>query len=431
LEGSFNPYGNGQSSMSKKEYIATLPKGTTAAEANKRWKDHINSKRSKVKNTLAGTPKGNAKKNGSQIGTQITDYKKQRERIVMNAREVSDRATKLSSCATNYSIALMCPFWYLDRSCDQRVRGMGADPDELPCIPMIPAIKSRKMQAFFRGTASVNGTGNFYIVMRPRWLANDLSNVNSNGIVQWSGPAWAGTTTFPVLDTGAILGVGDATGSPNSEYSMADLVVNSGLSGISYRIVGAGLRFRYTGRVVDQSGILHCLTEPDHMSLDSLTVGEYTAFDTYFKRVVTEDWTELTYTPVQVDEFDYLQDWHVNPTLHGIIPQTSFNASIGVIGTGLPTGDFIDFEVVVLYEVVGKFVRGKTDTAADPNGATLVLNSVNADNQKKGNDGVPVKDMLTSGNMEMGQTILGIANKIVPMNKLMSVGGAATNVTKY
>jgi len=62
LEGSFNPYGNGQSSMSKKEYIATLPKGTTAAEANKRWKDHINSKRSKVKNTLAGTPKGNAKK---------------------------------------------------------------------------------------------------------------------------------------------------------------------------------------------------------------------------------------------------------------------------------------------------------------------------------------------------------------------------------
>lgn len=425
MEGVFNPYGNGQTKqLSKAEYVKSLPNNLTAAQRNEKWKKYINkrnnvnvqqtvSKPQQVRKAVQKTPVGAKKEvikySNNQAYTNSKDRARQKANVVMG----------MSPCAKNYAVALLCPFWFLDGTCDQKVEGLGKmNRAEAPCIPMMPAVYSRKFNSFARGTAGVNAGGFFYLVVRPRWLASDVGATDSNGIVQYSSTAWPGVGNFPTLDTGAALGAGSVNLGTNSEYPMASLVLNAAFSGVNYRVVGCGVRFRYTGPVLNQAGVFHCVTEPDHNSLDRLTLADYTNFDTYFKVVVTEQWTEMTTTPVMQDEFEYYGDWHVNPLIHTFVPGSSFNAHMGVMGIGLAPGNYIDWEVICHYEAVGKLVRGKTKTPVDTLGTGVALNAINADSQKVVNSGESVPDMLANG-LKDGVTNL-MKTAITPLKGMIS-----------
>jgi len=403
-EGVFNQYGNEQISllfllcffyfiMTKEQYQKST--GFTGDILNSKYSKL--KERERLKKDATRKPNMNANKTKSPAAKHMP--KATKKLPTKNARQVTD----MSMCSQSYAVALNCPFFFLDETCAYKLGPWAKNRDKLPlpCIPLPPNIKSKKMQAFARFTVNVNASGNFFIVMRPRYLANDINSFNSSGFCQCSGPAYIGTTTLPILDTGAAVTTGITNIAVNSEFSMADLVLSPGLAGISYRIVGAAFRFRYTGPVMQESGVFHTVSEPDHYSLSGLDLGTLSGYDNYNKYTTTDKWVTVCYSPVSEDEFNYQPDWFMNPSTHAVISSSSYNACYAVIGTGLPQGAYIDAEAVMLVEVTGRIVRGKTATTVDPIGTAVVLNSSSADTSKMQNDPkVTIPEIIKPGATE-------------------------------
>jgi len=436
-EGGFNPYGNGQTSvMNQEAYYKSLPANLSKAERRTKYEKYLakHSKNQTLSKALRNNPSDVKKSLDSQIGSRKKVIKgkseapKARENKTISKGGRVKEVFKLSECAQAYATCLTCPFYWEDKSCAEKVKGFRFDPSTLlPCIPLLPNLDSKKTYAFCRGTIGVNAGGFFQIMYRPRWLANDFGVLNSNASVYGTTTTTAIADTFMVADTGAGILANTILLSVNSEFSMADLVVNAAFSGVSYRVVGGGYRYRYTGPVVGTSGICYNVTEPDHFSLSAMAPADYSGLETYFKTIVSTEWTSLYYSPVMMDEFNYFPDWHANVGVRAFIPGSSFNACMGTIGVGLPTGLYIDFEAITFYEVIGKNVRDKTKTPADPVGASQVLNSVNPDMQKTINEPeATVKSLVNAGGDHQS------SNSLVPEKDVVgNVMGSILNVAKF
>jgi len=195
--------------------------------------------------------------------------------------------------------------------------------------------------------------------------------------------------------------------------------VNVGGVGIKYRIVGAGLRIKYTGNMVNASGIIACVEQSDHETLSGLTLDAVSQLDSYFSVSVVsamekkeDPWTYLTYTPVAMDDFDFNPDTIANATWPA---NGNKNHFIGAILSGIPTGgDYFSWEAIVHYEAIGQAVRGKTNTPSDPMGTAAVLNTITPETQKKNNTPEPVKSALSEGASDMSLSgIVNTASKVV------------------
>lgn len=428
MEGSFNPYGNGQPRRRGRNPNA-LQKGNQNQKPNEPALKGNVPERTNLRGAVANTPKKVQKQLRNQ-GTQNVPRNVQyaRDQVVQPVRANRNnypglskkQFLELSACAEAYAVALMCPFWFKDASCDKLVRGLKKiSRDVRPCIPYPPVIKSRKMEGFVTGTAGSQANGIVQIVLRPRWLAQDYGALDSNGVVAFTTNASTLTDTFMQLDTGGAVPVGINLLGTNTEYDMASLVLSAGNNGITYRIVGAGIRIKYTGPVLNESGLFHCVTEPDHASLDRMQFADYSQLETYFSTPISKEWTVMTYTPVLDNEFHYLPDWHVNAGSHAPplnLSGDSFNACIGIVGKGTAVGDYYQFEAIVHYEVTGKIVRQKTATTIDMNGTTTMLNSITPDTQKLLNEQNPVASIIKESPAQsvngIMETVKGVVNSI-------------------
>jgi len=398
MTGGFNPYGNGQpNTLTRGQWIAMNKKNLankTKAQTETMYQSYITKRR----NQLARTKQNIAAESKSQIGTQNKKQKayvpktmktKQSNNMQQTVRDI----IKLSMCAKFYAAALACPFWWLDKSCHVKVESLGILPTEQPCIPTNPTVMSRKMNFFLRIVAGVQADGSAFVAFAPKRIANDYSTVfNNTAPLLYSLSASSYAPGFPVLDTGIAWTGGAAN--LNGDYNSAATIVNALGQGILYRIVGAGLRIRYIGKLLDESGIAHCVIDPDHYSLSGLNINQIGQFETYFNMQVSPDWITLTYTPVAEEEFQYQPDPINNPAAN--VGRTTAEHFMGIAFSGLPPGDNIAVEVIVHYEALGRPVRGKTQTPSDVVGTGIVLNAVGEAKQLENNDPAnTVKSMIS------------------------------------
>jgi hypothetical protein len=414
MEGSYNPYGNGQHMTFpqwKAKHSVRL-RGKTPAQIKSEYQNYVRSV-----NKTATQIKGNQKVMNlakGQPDREFTVPKATRKPDTMKSTGYEKRSEiKLSGCAKAYAGALICPFWWLDKSCESKVRSLKI-PDIAPCIPMFPAVKTRKFFAIARGTFGATGTGYPYILFAPHRLGNSGVNDNVSPPVFSSNANNTAANSFPLMDTGA-LAPAENHAWLNTDYDPAS-IVNVTPRGVRFRVVAAGLRVKYTGNALNAAGIYTCVQHPNHLSLSQLAISEASKMDTYFTVNVTnsltkgDGWVTLTYTPVDVDDFEFQSDpisnslWSTDPIR---------NHFMGIIIPGAPVGGALfEYEAITHYEVVGVNVTGKTPTPADPIGTAVAVNSLGPAMQKEINTPTPAKELVKSGVSDLSSMITTTAKTV-------------------
>jgi hypothetical protein len=407
-EGSFNPYGNGQPApltrsmwmKANAQRIGAMDQKAQDAAYAKYLKKHKkrNGKKQaqKSKNAYMSSEYGFAKKPIS-AKKQETGYETRAD-------------IKLSGCAKHYGTALAYPFAWLDASSFKHVK---INLDDLPCIPKFPAVKSRKSKYYVRGQSGIQNANDVcFVVMAPWRLANDNplnDNVSSALLFTIPTAPYVGVG-FPTLDNGAAWVSGAANF--NTPYTRAQLI-NVNKVGIKYRVVGASLRIKYIGNNLNMGGMINAFTDPNHGTVSNKTVVQMSQFDTYFSYSVisstkrNDGWVYLTYTPVSEEDYEYF----IDSVSAGTTGTESYkNHFMGFVITGLPIGESIQWEAILLTEEIGQNVPDKTDTPADPTGVAIATNSVKAETQKKINDNIPVKSLLTEGASDLTTTGMNIVS---------------------
>lgn len=396
--GGFNPYGNGQPLsyilmliyfiLTHDQYMtqnAVAFKSFSEQEKESRWL------RYKKKNTTKPVAKKTRTKTVPNLTLHGGPVSSKNAANKSDVRVNKDGTIRLSKCSTIYATALARPFFWLDTiSKDKDTIGM----QENPCIPMFPAIRTRKFNAFARGYLGVQTATNHACISLAPWrLSNNGTGLNcvAASLLYSTSATTITDGTFNELDTATAWTGGAAN--LNTDYSTANLIVTNGV-GIKYRVVGAGLRIKYVGAPLTRSGIVHAIEEPDHYTLNGMSVSTIGKYDNYYSKLLGAGWHTLTYTPVQYDEFEFEQD-AVSNALWSTDPRSKHFMGFIVTGVGV-TGDVFQYEAIVHYEAIGSAIRGKTDTMADPTGTAIVLNGVKVDNQQKVGE-TTLPNLLQSG----------------------------------
>lgn len=241
----------------------------------------------------------------------------------------------LSGCAAKYAATLIDPYTH---------HGIG--------VPTVPAVPSWKTYVFARGTLQTSSTtGIGYVLASP---LNAI--VNDATAVYYTGSNYAGTTM-------ATTGTGVVTGLTNSPYAAAALGGQE--SGVTYRVVSAGLRVRYRGTNLDMGGTLYSVTHPTHAALDNANAGDLAAINLTKIGTVSREWTSTVWCPVYPQEFNF------NSSVGGTTPM----AHLIVAPDATQTISF-DWELTVNVEFVGMPVRGMTVGQSDNQGFGAVTSAM-------------------------------------------------------
>jgi hypothetical protein len=206
-------------------------------------------------------------------------------------------------------------------------------------------------------------TGIGYILVNP-WAANSSSTIIYKTTDAYAG---SGATTFTLA-----AGV-SAVSSPKFPYTSSEI----GITGVKYRIVGCGLRVRYTGITLYEGGRAVMLRHPDNTTFVSNgTVDglfDYSQAKTF---PVTREWTQVVYKPVAPTDYEY-SDLPDQPELGVGAPRCMAFAVTGTAGPNNSSASF-EYEVVTHVEYIGK-VDAITKSHADVIGMSHIRNATMGD----------------------------------------------------
>jgi len=152
-----------------------------------------------------------------------------------------DNGVKLSPCAIKYALAIADPF------------SPGAKQS---CVPRAPSIPSLKNTAVTRITAFVGTSGVGFVLLNPT-LANDLP------ALWYTQATFTGLAVTPLSANNTIT-TGVTTSNLPLPYNSTSLLSSGGSYQVYGRIVSSGLRIKYTGTTMNESGAYYCYVTPNH-----------------------------------------------------------------------------------------------------------------------------------------------------------------------
>lgn len=298
------------------------------------------------------------------------------KRMGRNANVAGGRAKiQLSSCGKAYIGSLVMPFSHLDSSQASSNAMLGAGggiPATLPCVPTFPALKSRRLKIFGRGTTSASSDGDAQFLLAPRRAANDYGTTTDAGcpLLMTTGSNSYGST-FISADTGGANAAGIIGVNYNSDYGSTQTSAY-----VSERLVCAGLRIRYSGAELVMGGIIHCIEEPNHNSLSGQPLTSFNGFESYFRQAVSRDWTYLVYTPTQAGDYDYSPDF---ATGYDVTKGMAHYMGMMIIGSG--AGSAWEYEFISILEVVGEQIRDLVPAKSDMKALEVAAAVIRPENQ--------------------------------------------------
>lgn len=244
----------------------------------------------------------------------------------------------LSKCSQGYALTLSNPFDH---------HGFG-----LTCTPTIPSLKQN---AFVKGTLNTGGNGFGFIMADPFAAACNDRNC-----------CW-GSTSATAVNVAQIADPNTFAVGTNSPYVSAQITGQE--DGITFRVVSAGLRIRYTGTTLNQGGTVYALSHPSHSDMDGATLVEVRAINVSKNFSVDRDWISVLWCPV-------------TPTDYGF--QTSLppiNVPF-ILMMQVPPGTSLtfEFELNVNFEFVGAPIRGMTPSHSDAVGFTATQSALQGTN---------------------------------------------------
>jgi hypothetical protein len=283
----------------------------------------------------------------------------------------------LSPCSVHYLQALEAPFELTS----------GA------CIPDLHAVNSKKTRVLSRGTFATGATtGVGWIIVNP-WCNE------SDGILGYktsSGNTGTAATTFA---SGAGTAGNLFTGA-KFPYSSGDISL-----GVEHRVVGVGLRVRYTGIELYKGGRAVMMRQPDNLTmLGKESVDSLFSYQQAKTFPVSTEWTQVVFKPVKPDEYEYSGS---PSTAQG--QTTTYTLAFGVTGTAGPTDSsaIFEYEIISHLEYVGK-IDGLTLSHTDLIGMSHVRNATMKDKPTRHSH-----KRLMSTITDIGSSILQTASPMV------------------
>lgn len=247
----------------------------------------------------------------------------------------------------------------LSRPAQEYARAM-ADPftGPLATIPDFPSVPSRRVRCFARGYFYAGTTGFGFIAVDPY-----ISAANNGLSIRSTEATFAGST---IVNSGT----GITAASTNSDYSITDFGVGNLAQG---RIVGAGLRVKYSGTELNRGGVLLGLTSPNHQSLLNFSFTDLDKFDCAVRFRPDQKWFTTLYCPVRQEELLFTRN--LGSPAGDFVSGTYVNNPIMAFAINAPStaaGSAFQYEFYLVYEVQGVSVRGVAPSLSDPTGFSAV-----------------------------------------------------------
>jgi hypothetical protein len=282
----------------------------------------------------------------------------------------------LAPCSVHYLQALEAPFSLMAEV----------------CIPDMHAVSSKKVKVLTRGTFETSSTtGVGWITLNP-WRADSVGPLVAKTSASYTGSE---ATVFNSVAPGVTIGVGTKFPYPDTAW---------GLNGISHRIVGVGLRVRYTGIELYRGGRAIMIRMPDNkQSLGNESVASLFGYSQAKSFPVTNEWTMVAYKPVRPAEFEYSD----TPGTADVILDSCM--VYGVSGTAGPStaSAIFEYEVVTHVEYIGE-IDAITVSHSDVVGMSQIRNATMRDRPTK-KEGKAVWSTLK----EIGNNVLNFASPLV------------------
>lgn len=256
-------------------------------------------------------------------------------------------APRLSNCATEWARSLGDPF--------------GTPP---VCIPTLPPIPSHKAKVWAKGTFGIGTAGFGFVLLDPYQMAVRDSGSGTAGYPVWfSSTAFAGTAT---ASSGSATGL--LAANSNAPYVGTDIA----LAKAQWRLVSAGLRVKFIGTSVADSGEIVGLAHPNNCSLTPATVATLQAFPGVraFSCLEARKWLHVFWRPSTPGDTDYAFTISTNTSY----PMMQF------VVENATAGQSCAYEAVANFEYVGynAYSAGRTPSVSDPVGFAAVTNSADA-----------------------------------------------------
>jgi hypothetical protein len=293
----------------------------------------------------------------------------------------------IPECTKHYAQALADPF------------SLNADV----CIPDTHSVPSKKAKFIIRGTGSTQSNNLGTVFANPFFAANDklefLTGVETcfTGVVAYTNGASTSVAVRTYENQGTPNGITTSALS-RSPYALTDFDTGpSGnpqptIIGAQVRIVGAGLRVRYTGTKLNEGGTILIAKRQDGESFDNFTYDSISSMMNTQVRQLGSKWHQVSYTPVQPSDYDYCRNgcFGANEDINTLNADAVLKASrhhIGfVLKSAAPSQPF-EWEYVVHVEFLGKVIDNISRSHSDIVGLSAVRNAINASSPTQSQSG--------------------------------------------
>lgn len=233
-------------------------------------------------------------------------------------------------------------------------RGFGA------CVPKFPSRPSQKMHACVRFTTYI-GTSGFGAIMIAPCLAYDQPSIFATNAT------YVGTASTQPLYTSAIASQWQLIPAtlPYGSASFGSTTITT--PGVQGRIISAGLKVSYTGKVVDMAGTYACFVSPDHNNLNTSAYNTVLSNTDCVVRRISSSICSLVVTAVAEEETEYSRTSNPAALLNAIYPymgggqdltignnpDTIYGPAVGVIHISGTPGTSFYCEYFVNCEYIG------------------------------------------------------------------------------
>jgi hypothetical protein len=313
---------------------------------------------------------------------------------------------RIPECTKHYAQALADPF------------SLNAEV----CIPDTHSVPSKKVKFVIRGAGSTQADKFGTVFANPFFVANDKLEFLSGAATCFTGAVAAtdgtgtGGSIFMYENITTPNGVA-ATPLTRSPYSLNEFDqgpegnLNPTSVGAQARIVGSGLRVRYTGTKLNEGGSILVAKRQDGESFDFFTYDSIASIMNTQMRPLGDKWHQVSYTPVQPTDYDYCR----NGCFGSSEPVSSINATevlkhsrhnMGfVLKSAAPSQPF-EWEYVVHVEFLGKIIDNISRSHSDIVGLSAVRNALNASSPTENQSGPGYfSKLLTTVGEELLQSV--------------------------
>lgn len=271
-------------------------------------------------------------------------------------RSASSSVPFLSPCSKKYMAVLCAPFSELDNV----------------CIPDTMTLPSQKLKVTCRGFFNSGAQGCGAVMYNP-WLmlANDgITNaIGCSSPVLYSNAAWNQTLLPTAYESGDPRFVGLSAANSNSMYSWAVDFVPPSVA--TFRLVGAGLRIRYTGTELNRSGRVIMYRDRGNAAVTNVGGSQMLRDNFYHTLPMTRKWSSITYQPSRQDDVSY--GLFENPTY--AVNIEDYRCMVAYVDGTVASSSY-EFEAIAYFELIYNRVAQTTQSHSDPIGFGAIMTAL-------------------------------------------------------